>query len=63
MGGVSEPELSDCWACATDGKKLTAAVTSAAVVAQRWHLVGKDKGPRVFADFFSNAIWRAITPV
>jgi hypothetical protein len=78
IGGVSEPELSDCWACATDGK--TAAVTSAAVVAQRWHLVGNrvrfsritdcryfsrfaDKGPRVFADFFSNAIWRAITPV
>jgi hypothetical protein len=40
MGGVSEPELSDCWACATDGKKLTADVTSAALVAQRWHLVG-----------------------
>src|SRR5262245_18024642 len=34
MGGVSDPELSDCWACATDGKKLTAAVTSAALVAQ-----------------------------
>jgi hypothetical protein len=39
-GEVPELVSSDCWACASDGKRCAAAIASAAVVAKRWHLVG-----------------------